>query len=402
MVRHEDRSRLRFTRRAGIRNLAMFAAGSPLLRAQQDTFRDHTRIPKMDELVTTFDFETVAHAKLSEDAFQNTALGAEGEFTLRRNREVFDWVELVPRAVADVGSVQTATEVLGTKLAYPIMVAPTATQELLHPEGELAMHQGATAASNTPMLISFNASFPVDKIAAAATGPLWYQLYPRQTTDENREIVERVQEAGCKAIVITVDAPVGELRERALHLRNLAAPRAPGGARGRQQRAPDPNQKYGALNRQRPWIDWKLLDSFRSAIKVPLVCKAILTAEDALECVQHGWDGIIVSNHGARSNDCVPSTLEVLPEIIDAVRGRLTVMVDSGFRRGSDVLKALALGAKAVCLGRAPRYGLAAYGPVGAQRVLEIVQGELMLAMAATGRPTLDSIDRSMVRTDFS
>jgi isopentenyl diphosphate isomerase/L-lactate dehydrogenase-like FMN-dependent dehydrogenase len=397
----EDWSYLKFTRRAKIRNLAMLIGGEPLLRAQQDTFRNHSRIPKMDELVTTFDFEAVAHAKLTEDAYQNTALGAEGEFTLRRNRQVFDWVELVPRAVADVAKVETATEVLGTKLAYPIMVAPTATQALLHPEGEMAMHQGATAASNTPMLISFNASFPVDKIAAAAAGPLWYQLYPRQTTEENREIVERVQEAGCKAIVITVDAPVGELRERALHLRNLAAPRVPSG-RGRRQSQPDPNQKYGALTRQRPWIDWKLLDSFRSAIKVPLVCKAILTAEDALECIQHGWDGIIVSNHGARSNDCVPSTLEVLPEIVDAVRGRLTVMVDSGFRRGSDVLKALALGAKAVCLGRAPRYGLAAYGPAGAQRVLEIVQGELMLAMAANGQPTLDSIDRSMVRTDFS
>jgi 4-hydroxymandelate oxidase len=396
----EDRPNLKLTRRASIRNLAMFMGASPLLRGQQDTFRDHSRIPKMDELVTSFDFEAVAHAKLSEDAYQNTALGAEGEFTLRRNREVFDWVELVPRAVADVASVQTTTEILGTKLAFPIMIAPTASQVLLHPDGEMAMHQGATSASNTPMMISFNSSFPVDKIAAAARGPLWYQLYPRQTPEENREIVERVQDAGCKAIVITVDAPVGELRERALHLRNLASPRAPA-ARGRRP-APDPNQKYGALTRQRPWIDWKLLDSFRSAIKVPLLCKAILTAEDALDCVQHGWDGIIVSNHGARSNDCVPSTLEVLPEIVDAVRGRLTVLVDSGFRRGSDVLKALALGAKAVCLGRAPRYGLAAYGPVGAQRVLEILQGELVLAMAATGRPTLDSIDRSLVRTDFS
>src|SRR3984893_5507274 len=202
MREQADPSRLDFTRRSGLRNLAIFMAGSPLLRSQQDTFRDHSRVPQMDELVTSFDFETVAHAKLSEDAYQNTALGAEGEFTLRRNREVFDWVELVPRAVADVSSVQTATEVLGTKLAYPIMIAPTASQVLLHSDGEMAMHQGATAASNTPMLISFNSSFPVDKIAAAATGPLWYQLYPRQTTEENREIVERVQAAGCKAIVI--------------------------------------------------------------------------------------------------------------------------------------------------------------------------------------------------------
>lgn len=399
MHSREDRTAVKLSRRAGMRNAAALLGASRILRAQQDTFRDHSRIPGMDELVTAFDFEPVARARLSLDAYQNTALGAEGEFTLRRNREVFDWVELVPRAIANTASVQTATDVLGTKVAFPIMIAPTSGQGLLHPQGEMAMHQGATAASNTPMLISFNASFPVDKIAAAATGPLWYQLYPRQTPDENRQIVERVQELGCRAIVVTVDAPVGELRERALHMRNLAPPRPP---TARRQQSPDPNQKYGALNRQRPWIDWKLLDSFRKSIKVPLICKAILTAEDALECVEHGWDGIIVSNHGGRSNDYVPSTLEVLPEIVDAVRGRLTVMIDSGFRRGSDVLKALALGAKAVCLGRAPRYGLASYGPAGAQRVLEIVQGELVIAMAANGCPTLESIDRSLVKTDFS
>ena len=145
MAWEEVQSNLKFTRRAGIRNLAMFMGASPLLRGQQDTFRDHSRIPKMDELVTSFDFEAVAHAKLSEDAYQNTALGAEGEFTLRRNREVFDWVELVPRAVPDVASVQTATEILGTKLAFPIMISPTASQVLLHPDGEMAMHQGAKA-----------------------------------------------------------------------------------------------------------------------------------------------------------------------------------------------------------------------------------------------------------------
>ena len=396
----EALARGKFTRRAGFRSLAALTAGTPLLRAQQDTFRDHSRIPRMDELVTTFDFESVAHGRLGEDAYQNTALGCEGEFTLRRNREVFDWVELVPRAVADVASVQTATEILGTKLAYPILIAPSSGQGLLHPEGEMAMHQGATAASNTPMLLSFNASFPVDKVAAAATGPMWYQLYPRETTEENQEICERVQELGYKAIVITLDAPVGELRERALHLRNLALPRA-ANPRARRQ-SPNPNAKYGDLNRQRPWIDWKLLESFRKSIKVPILGKAILTAEDATECLAHGWDGIIVSNHGGRSNDYVPATLEVLPEIVEAVRGRVPVLIDSGFRRGSDVLKALALGAKGVCLGRAPRYGLAAYGPEGAKRVLEIVQGELVLAMAATGRPTLDSIDRSLVRAEFS
>jgi len=301
--------------------------------------------------------------------------------------------------VIDSGAVNTATELLGTKLAFPILVAPTASQSQLHPNGEMAMHQGATEASNTPMIISFNASFTVDKIAAAATGPLWYQLYPRETTEDNQDAVEQAQAGGCRAVVITVDCPVGELHERTLHGRNLNYTTP--GARPRRPVTNNYNLKYGALTRQRPWIDWKLLESFRKSIKVPILGKGILTAEDAKECVAHGWDGIIVSNHGGRSNDYTPSTLEVLTEIVDAVQGRVPVLIDSGFRRGSDVLKALALGAKAVCLGRSPRYGLAAYGPAGAKRVLEIVQNELISAMAATGCATLASIDRSLVRTEF-
>jgi 4-hydroxymandelate oxidase len=289
---------------------------------------------------------------------------------------------------------------LGTKLAVPILVAPTASQSQLHPNGEMAMYQGATAASNTPLIISFNSSFPVDKIAAAASGHLWYQLYPRETPEENRDAVERAQEAGCRAIVITVDCPVGELHERTLHGRNQNYVN-PGPPRTRRPQTTNYNAKYGALTRQRPWIEWKLLDAFRPAIKVPILGKGILTAEDASECLRHGWDGIIVSNHGGRSNDYTPSTLEILTEVVDAVQGRVPVVVDSGFRRGSDVLKALALGAKAVCLGRSPRYGLGAYGPAGTQRVLEIVQAELVTAMAAHGCSTLESMDSSLVRTRF-
>jgi isopentenyl diphosphate isomerase/L-lactate dehydrogenase-like FMN-dependent dehydrogenase len=144
-----------------------------------------------------------------------------------------------------------------------------------------------------------------------------------------------------------------------------------------------------------------LFDELRPFVKVPMLAKGILTAEDARRCLDHGLDGIIVSNHGGRALDCSPSSLEVLPEIVDAVAGKVPVLIDGGFRRGSDILKALALGASAVCLGRAPRWGLGAFGAAGVQRVLEILQAELMLAMAHTGRPTLSSIDRTLVRTDF-
>jgi len=192
------------TRRNAVRSVAGFLAGSPLLRAQQDPFRDHSRVPGMDELLTAFDFEAVAYAKLPREAYDYTSYGAAGEFTLRRNREAFDWVELVPKAVVDVGSVETDIDVLGTKMPFPILVAPSAAHLALHPEGEAATHQGTTAA-NTPMIISYVASLPVDKIAAAAKGPLWYQLYPRQEIEENREPLEKAQLEGCQAIVVTID-----------------------------------------------------------------------------------------------------------------------------------------------------------------------------------------------------
>ena len=195
-------------------------AGSPLLLGQQDPFRDSSRVPGMNELVTTFDFEPVAYAKIPREAYDYTAHGDHSEFTLRRNREAFDWVELVPKGMVDVSSVKTATEVLGVKMAYPIMVSPTAYQIQLHPEGEMAMRQGANAASETPMIVSNNASFPIDKIAASSkTGTLWFQLYPQADFESSREIVENAQAAGCKAIVMTVDQQAS-VYERSMRNRN--------------------------------------------------------------------------------------------------------------------------------------------------------------------------------------
>ena len=402
MARLEDQWRSSLTRRSALRNLAAFLAGSPLLPGQQDPFRDHSRVPGLNELVTAFDFEPVAYARLPRDAYDYTALGVEGEFTLRRNRQAFEWVELVPKTIAQVSSVETATEVLGTKMAFPILVAPSAGHGQLHPEGEMATHRGATAASNTPMIVSVNSSFPIEKTAAAASGPLWYQHYPRGSeVEDNRDLLERAQGAGCRAIVLTLDNQIGTgVRERTMHDRNMSRGAAPGANRRPSARggpASSPYRVFGGY----PYLDWAWLEKMRPFVKVPLLVKAILTAEDARLCVERGLHGIVVSNHGGRNADYHPSTLEVLPEIVDAVRGRIPVLIDSGFRRGADVLKALALGATAVCLGRVARWGVAAYGPPGLQRILEIVQSEVLLAMAHTGRPTLASIDRTLVRTDF-
>jgi len=393
------------TRRTVIRGLSGSLAGASLLKSQQDPFRDHSRVPGMDELATAVEFEPVAFAKLPRETYTYTAYGSEGEFTLRRNREAFDWVEIVPRGVVDAGSVKTAVEVLGTPMNFPMMVSPSAGHGALHREGEMGTHQGATAAANTPMIISANASFPVEKIAAAAASPVWWQLYPQEDMDRTKELLDRALTAGAKAIVMTVDQQASYY-ERAVHDRHLnAAPlggagRGPGGGGGGRGGATATSNPY-RLPQGRLWYNWKYADQVRKMLTVPLAVKGVLTGEDAKAFVDHGFDAIYVSNHGGRSLDYDPATLEVLTEIVDAVPAQVPVLFDSGIRSGSDILKALALGAKAVCLGRVIRWGLAAYGPPGVQRILEILQKELVMAMAKSGVPDLTSIDRTILRTHF-
>jgi len=390
------------TRRTVLGGLGAGLAGASLLKPQQDPFRDHSRIPAMNELKTAVEFEPVAFAKLPRVTYTYTAYGSEGEFTLRRNREAFDWVELVPRGVVDVRSVKPATEVLGTPMSFPMMVSPSAAHGALHPDGEMGTHKGATSAANTPMIISANASFPVDKIAAAAASPVWWQLYPQEDMESTKELLDKALAAGAKAIVMTVDQQASYY-ERAIHDRHLD-----GGPLGGDRR-PTSRGRAAAAAASNPyrvppgrlWYNWQYADQVRKMLSVPLAVKGVLTGEDAKAFVDHGFDAIYVSNHGGRSLDYDPSTLEVLTEIVDAVPARVPVLFDSGIRSGSDILKALALGAKAVCLGRVIRWGLAAYGPPGVQRILEILQAELITAMAQTGSPDLASIDRTLLRTHF-
>jgi isopentenyl diphosphate isomerase/L-lactate dehydrogenase-like FMN-dependent dehydrogenase len=382
------------SRRQAFHSLAGLLAASPLAHSQLDPFHEHPRIPKLDELLSALDFEPIFRAKLPRSTYNYTAYGTNGEFTLRRNRQAFDWVDLLPDFTAVPRVPSTTLNLLGTPLAYPILVSPTAAHLALHPDGEAATRQGAAAAANTPMIVSNVASLPIEKIAAAATGPFWFQLYPKEDPSINRETLERAQTAGAKAIVVTIDQQSAAF-EREIHDRHLT----PASTR-RSAREPAPRTPY-RIREFRLFYDWKLFEDIRKLVTVPIIAKGVLTAEDASLCLKYGLDAVYVSNHGGRSLDYAPSTLEVLPEIVNAVNGRAPILFDSGIRRGSDILKALALGATAVCLGRIPRWGLGAYGAPGVKRILEILQAELVQAMAATGQTSLSAINRSLVRTDF-
>jgi 4-hydroxymandelate oxidase len=397
----EHRWRQGVTRREALLSLASILAATPRLGAQSDPrqLSDHRRTPGLDELVTAFDFEPICFANMPLARYDYMAHGSDSEFTLRRNREAFQWVELVERTGVSPASVNTATEVLGIKMDVPIMIAPSTNQRDLHPEGDAAMYQGATAAK-TPMIVASGSSIPIQKVATSANGPRWSQFYPIQNLGAARAQLELFQAHGAAAIVVSVDQQTSRY-ERDLHNRNLGG--SPRVLRGEVAAAP-PGTRGPARYRvetRRLWYTWQYLDEIRPFIKGPMLIKGILTGEDAKICVERGYDGIIVSNHGGRTMDYVPSTLEVLPEIVDAVGGKIPVLVDSGFRRGSDLVKAIALGANAVCLGRAPRWGLGAFGPAGVQRLLEIVQAEFREAMARTGRTTLAALDRTAVRTNF-
>lgn len=383
-----------YLRRRSLQALAGFFAASPFARAQQDPFRGHPRIPKLDELATAFDFEPVFHAQVPRSIYDYTMYGVDSEFTLRRNRQAFDWVRLLPGA-AGAATPSTSTTILGTPMAFPFLIAPTAGHGQLHPEAEMATYRGAEEAGAT-MIVSNVSSLPFEKIVTAAKSPLWFQLYPRPEMEANAELLERVQAAGARAVVVTIDQQAS-VYERALHGRNLAAspPRAPRG-RGGVQSA----NKY-RVNEGRLWYEWKLFDELRKMIRVPMAAKGILTAEDARLCLDHGVDAIYVSNHGGRSLDYGPSTLEVLPEIVQAVGGRVPVLFDSGVRRGADALKAMALGASAVGLGRVSRWGLGAYGTPGVKKILEIVQQEFVHAMRNAGCASLASIDASLAKVDL-
>ncbi len=341
------------------------------------------------EPVNISEYEALAQARMEPGAWDFFQGGSDDEVTLRECRTALERIRLRPRMLVDTSKLDVSTTVLSTPVSMPVLVAPTAHHCLAHPEGECATAQGAGMA-RTLMIASTFSTRSIEEIAAAASGPLWFQMYSYRGLDIPAQLVRRAEAAGYRAIVVTVDAP--QLGKRERDIRNdfkLPAHVRPANV------VFDEDESYIPA----PTIlTWDSLDWLRGITSLPLLLKGVLTAEDAVMAVERGVQGIIVSNHGGRQLDTAITSIEALPEIVEAVAGRCEVYVDGGIRRGTDILKALALGARAVLIGRPALWGLAVNGAQGVQQVLEILRAELELAMILSGRPTLASIDRSLVK----
>ena len=350
----------------------------------------------MSEPLNVADFEEAAKARLDTGPYAYFAGGAGDEHTLRANSAAYARWELRPRVLVDVSEVSTATTVLGTEVSMPLLVAPTAFQRLADPEGEIATARAAAAAGTVMCVSTLSGVTPAELAAAAPGGPKWFQLYWSRDHGFTGELVDAVAEAGFQALVLTVDLPVAGRRERDIREAfalpdDLPTPNLPFALR----RADFHTALHESVD---PSLTWENLEWLRSRCSLPLVLKGVLTAEDAVLAAEHGVSGVVVSNHGGRQLDGVPATLDVLPEVADAVGDRIEVLMDGGIRRGIDVLKALALGARAVLSGRSVIWGLAAGGEAGATRVLELLQAEIELGLRLLGAPTPGAVTRAHVR----
>lgn len=343
-----------------------------------------TTIPP--EIAALADYEPLAQARMTPQSWAYFAGGAGDEWTLRENIAAFTRRRLRPRVLRNLRGDGTRTRLLGLDLAAPILLAPVAFQKLLHPDGELATVMAA-GAMETPMVVSTQASVLLEDIAAHARSPLWFQLYIQPDRAFTADLVRRAEVAGYQALVVTVDAPVNGIRNREQRA-GFTLPPGIGPVNLQGMRLP-PAPPPGKLLFGTPMLEqaptWDDLAWLRGLTRLPIILKGITDPDDARRTVAAGMDGLIVSNHGGRALDGVPAAIDLLPPIVAAVEDAVPVLMDGGIRRGIDVLRALALGARAVLIGRPYIFALAAAGPAGVAHVIRILRAELELAMALTG-----------------
>ncbi len=358
-------------------------------------------IASPNDAMNVFDFESVARQKLPPAHFGYMATGVDDDATLRANREGFSKFQIRPRRLVDVSRVDTSTELFGITWRTPIVLAPVGSQKAFHPEGEIAAARAA-GARNHLQILSTGATASVEDVASARGGPIWYQLYPTDTWRVTQALVRRAERAGCPVVVLTVDLPAGRNTETQARFakedtRQCSSCHLPGWAGFLRRKPMFDGLDLTGVSLLAPALTWEFVRRVKDSTKMKLVLKGIETREDAELCVQNGVDGIIVSNHGGRAEESGRATIECLPEVVDAVRGKIPILVDGGFRRGSDIFKALALGAKAICIGRPYIWGLAAFGQAGVEKVLDLLTREFELMMRHAGTTSLARLNRSFI-----
>jgi isopentenyl diphosphate isomerase/L-lactate dehydrogenase-like FMN-dependent dehydrogenase len=344
------------------------------------------------------EYEQLARARLDPGAYGYFAGGAGDERTLHENVAAWSRWQLRPRALVDVSEATAATTVLGTPVSMPLLVAPVAFQRMAHDDGECGMASAAAAAGTIMVLSTLATSTPAEVAAAAPGAPRWFQVYVFRDPGVTRSLIDQAADAGFLALTLTVDAPRLGRRERDLRtgFQIPADVTVPSFAAAiGEPAAGTPADMFARMD---PSVGWRELEQLCEETHLPVLVKGVLTAEDARLACEHGAAGVVVSNHGGRQLDGVSATVDALPEVVEAVDGRIEVLVDGGVRRGADVVRALALGARAVLAGRAPLWGLAARGEQGAHEVLELLREEIELALVLIGCPSPEAVTRAHVQ----
>ena len=380
-------------RRSALRNLVSLAAASPLIAAPDGTVYPTSYAKEVMGPINLHEFEPIARQKLHKLAYDFIAGGVEDEQTLRGNREALERTFLVPRVMTDVTQVDTSVELLGKKMDWPIILAPTGGKNLVIRDGDMIAARGAAAVNCTYCV----AGAPVDKLVDEGIKlDFWRNTIGSSTKSAAQSYARRCEDDGASAILVTVDNQYQSNRDRNNRNRfdygymstgvpdSERAPRAPAVAAMWQPHTPN--------------MTWEVMTWPKGAAKLPVIIKGVLHPEDAALCVQHGADALVVSNHGGRQLDGALPTIVALPDCVQAVGGKIPVLMDGGIRRGNDVVKALALGASAILIGRPYVWGLASFGQVGVQRVVELLRAELKLALALAGQSSLKSLNPAMVK----
>jgi 4-hydroxymandelate oxidase len=396
------------------RRLLQFLAASPLLAREALAEGPMPSDPvqwaprDLDKLITdpkkaldVFDFEPVMKKNVPPAHFGYMTTGVNDDATLRANREGFGKLALRPRRLVDVSKIDMSAEILGAKYDSPIVIAPTGSNRAFHEDGERAVARAAKTGNHLQML-STVASTSIEDAIAERGAPVWFQLYTTQNREVGEQLATRAEAAGAPAIVLTLDVRSFAKWETFVRLRQTDARECGSCHSMNGYLTSKPNfsgiNTIGVTGTMVTNLTWDSVKRLRDVVKGKLLLKGILAHEDAKLATEAGIDGIVVSNHGGRVEDSSPATIDVLPEIVAAVGGKMPVLVDSGFRRGADIVKALALGARAVCIGRPYLWGLGAFGQPGVERVLEILRGETRAAMQQLGAPSLKDLTPAMVR----